>query len=107
MSGLGERGNKMGVKHGREYSDIIADLVRSIGQLSRIHEFFDMEASDWLALELSEKEDCLQTLADDIFYGLDSNPVMEVGDGVIRHDPESHVIRVHNGDNVISLIYLV
>jgi hypothetical protein len=97
----------MGVKHGREYSDILNDFVRALGQLTRIHEFFDMEASDWLALELSEKEDCLKTLADDIFYGLDSNPVMEVGDGVIRHDPENHVIRVHNSENVISLIYLV
>jgi hypothetical protein len=97
----------MGVKHGREYSDILNDLVRALGQLTRIHEFFDMEASDWLALEPSEQEDCLKTLADDIFYGLDSDPVMEVGDGVIRHDPENHVIRVHNGENVISLVYLV
>jgi hypothetical protein len=97
----------MGVKHGREYSDILNDLVRALGQLTRIHEFFDMKASDWVALEPSEQEDCLQTLADDIFYGLDSDPVMEVGDGVIRHDPENHVIRVHNGENVISLVYLV
>jgi hypothetical protein len=96
----------VGVKHGREYADIITDLVRAIGQLNNIYEFFEMDESEWLAMETSEQEECLQTLCDDIFYGLDADPVMEAGDGVIRHDPDNHVIRVYNGNNVISVIYL-
>jgi hypothetical protein len=97
----------MGVKHGREYSDIIADLVRGIGQVNNIYEFFEMDKADWLGMEPIEQQECLQTMADDIFYGLDAEPVMEVGDGIIRHDRDNHIIRVHNSDNLISVIYLV
>ncbi|MBP1994848.1 hypothetical protein [Paenibacillus eucommiae] len=97
----------MGVKHAREYAVIIDDMVRGIGQVNNVYEFFDMTEGEWLELELPEQEECLKTLADDIFYGLGSEPVMNVGDGVIRHDGDNHVIRVHDGDNLISVIYLI
>jgi hypothetical protein len=96
----------VGVKHGREYSDIITDLVRGIGQVHKIHEFFEMDEAEWLAMDSTEQQEYLQTLADDIFYGLDAEPVMAVGDGVVRHDQDNHVIRVHTGENLISVIYL-
>ena len=38
------------------------------------------------SMEEDEQEECLRTLADDIFYGLGSAPVMHVGAGSVRHD---------------------
>jgi hypothetical protein len=97
----------MGVKHGREYTDIIADLTRGLAKVKSVYEFFEMNESDWFAMEAVDQEACLRTLADDIFYGLNTEPIMHVGGGVIRHDKEHHTLRVHDGENLISVIYLI
>jgi hypothetical protein len=97
----------MGVKHGREYTDIMTDLTRGLAQVKSVYAFFEMNEEDWVGMEPSEQEDCLRTLADDVFYGLGTEPVMHVGGGVIRHDKEHHTLRVHDGENLISIVYLI
>lgn len=97
----------MGIKFGREYSDIIKDLTRAIGQVDEFYDVLEMAQEDWNELDSEQQQECLKTLTDDIFYGLGSDPSMHVGAGVVRYDPDNHIIKVHNGDNLISIIYLV
>jgi hypothetical protein len=97
----------MGIKFGREYKDIVTDFVRGIEMVNGFYELLDMSADDWEQLEPSEQEECLRTLADDIFYGLGSSPVMQIGVGSVRHDPSNHVLKVHDGEKLVSVIYLV
>ncbi|MDD9270597.1 hypothetical protein ACFPES_26430 [Paenibacillus sp. GCM10023248] len=97
----------MGIKFGREYKDIVTDFVRGIEMVNGFYELLDMSADDWEQLEPNEQEECLRTLADDIFYGLGSSPVMQIGVGSVRHDPGNHVLKVHDGEKLVSVIYLV
>ncbi|MGG1519440.1 hypothetical protein ABE504_28835 [Paenibacillus oryzisoli] len=97
----------MGIKYGREYKDIVTDFVKGIELVNGFYELLDMEANDWSALEPEEQEECLRTLADDIFYGLGSAPVMQVGAGSVRHDAANHVLKVHDGEKLVSIVYLV
>lgn len=57
----------MGIKFGREYKDIVTDFVRGIEMVDGFYELLDMSADDWQELEQDEQEECLRTLADDIF----------------------------------------
>ncbi|MEW9699287.1 hypothetical protein [Paenibacillus sp. SI8] len=97
----------MGIKFGREYKDIVADFMRGIALVDGFYDLFEMTEEEWQELSTEEQEECLRTLADDIFYGLGSAPVMEVGIGSVRHDPNNHVLKVHDGEKVVSVIYLV
>ncbi|NQX69254.1 hypothetical protein HQN90_24275 [Paenibacillus alba] len=97
----------MGVKFGREYKDIVTDFVRGIEMVNGFYEFLEMDADDWQALDKDEQEECLRTLADDIFYALGSTPVIQVGAGSVRHDASNHVLKVHDGEKLVSVIYLV
>lgn len=97
----------MGIKFGREYKDIVTDFVRGIEMVDGFYELLDMSADDWQELEQEEQEECLRTLADDIFYGLGNSPVMQIGAGSVRHDPGNHVLKVHDGEKLVSVIYLV
>ncbi|OAS15533.1 hypothetical protein [Paenibacillus oryzisoli] len=97
----------MGIKFGREYKDIVTDFVRGIEMVNGFYELLEMSAEDWQELDESEQEECLRTLADDIFYGLGSTPVMQVGAGSVRHDAGNHVLKVHDGEKLVSVIYLV
>ncbi|MCY9661499.1 hypothetical protein P5G65_20380 [Paenibacillus chondroitinus] len=97
----------MGIKFGREYKDIVTDFVRGIAMVNGFYELLEMSADDWEELEPEEQEECLRTLADDIFYGLGNSPVMHVGAGSVRHDPSNHVLKVHDGEKLVSVIYLV
>ncbi|UJF33592.1 hypothetical protein [Paenibacillus hexagrammi] len=97
----------MGIKYGREYKDIVNDFMRGIALVDGCYDLFEMSEEEWLELEPEEQEECLRTLADDIFYGLGSTPVMQVGIGSVRHDPDNHVIKVHDGEKLVSVIYLV
>ncbi|MNH95171.1 hypothetical protein D3C73_478060 [compost metagenome] len=97
----------MGIKFGREYEDIIVDLKQALTMVDGFYDLFEMTLEDWSELDDEQQKECLQTLADDIFYGLGSDPEMNIGSGLLRHDPSRHVIQVHNGDNLVSVIYLV
>ncbi|OCT16169.1 hypothetical protein A8709_01620 [Paenibacillus pectinilyticus] len=97
----------MGIKFGREYKDIVTDFVRGIELVNGFYELLEMSAEDWQELDTEDQEQCLRTLADDIFYGLGSSPVMNVGAGSVRHDASNHVLKVHDGEKLVSVIYLV
>ncbi len=97
----------MGVKYNREYQDILSDFSRAIAAISDCHELFEMSAEDWLELTDEEREEIIQTLADDLFYGLGSDKRMTIGSGVVEYDSKSHVIKVTAIPQVTQIVRLI
>lgn len=97
----------MGVKFGREYNDIVDDLTTAIGQIKNSYDFFEMTEEDWNGLDQEEQTECLKTLADDVFFALGTNPRIQVGQGFLMYEKVKHIIKVNQGDNLITIVNLV
>ncbi|MFD1957120.1 hypothetical protein ACFSL6_23865 [Paenibacillus thailandensis] len=97
----------MGVRHAREYSDILKDLTEAVSTITRSFTFFDMEQEEWEALGSSERKEVMEALADDVFYGLGEEPSIAVGDGLVTYHPKLHIIEVTQGDNVHRVVRLI
>ena len=97
----------MGVKFGREYNEILRDLTEAISQVDRVYECLYMDGEAWNALAAKDREECMRTLADDLFYGLGGEPIIPVGKGKIYYNKRKHIIAVDNGENRIDIIYLI
>lgn len=97
----------MGVKHGREYEEILRELTTAVGQIADSYLFFEMESDEWWALGQVEQHEVNEALAEDLFYALSENPVITVGSGVIIHDPEHHRINILIGEEEITVVSLV
>lgn len=96
----------MGVKYGREYEDIITELVKALESLEGINEFFSMDDAEWTSLETDERMDCIKTLADDVIYALGDDKSFAVGKGHLVYDNEHHIIKVFDGPKV-TIINLI
>lgn len=96
----------MGVKFGREYNDIVNDLTTAIGQIRDCYDFFEMSEEDWTDMSSDEQAECLKTLADDVFFALGSDSTIQVGQGLLVYEKSKHIIKVDQGENIISLIQL-
>lgn len=97
----------MGIKYAREYKKIIDELTSAIQQIDGFYEFFEMSKEDWNLMDNSEKKECAKTLADDIFYGLGEEPILEVGQGSITYHKDISVIEVFNKNTAIVTVSLV
>lgn len=97
----------MGVRFNREYRDIVSDLGAALGQIDNCFETFEMERDDWENLNREEQIEFLRTLADDIFYGLGSEPSIAVGEGRVQYDSSNHMIRVWTDSHIVHLIKLI
>ncbi|CDN45328.1 Uncharacterized protein BN871_HD_00050 [Paenibacillus sp. P22] len=84
----------MGVKHAREYKEILEDLTVAVSAIRDSYSFFDMSQEDWSELGDQEKHEVMEALADDVFYGLGEEPILHVGEGVVAYKPKFHVIEV-------------
>ncbi|GAA0138152.1 hypothetical protein YSY43_49930 [Paenibacillus sp. YSY-4.3] len=97
----------MGVKHGREYEFILAEFTEAVGRIPDCYVFFEMEPDEWKGLSKEEKHEVLEALAEDLFFGLGSEPVITVGSGVVIYDPEAHRINVLIGEEELTSVKLV
>lgn len=97
----------MGVKHGRDYEYILKDLTEAIGRIHDSYLFFEMEPLEWEALDQEAKNEVLEALAEDLFYGLGSEPAIEVGSAVVIHDAEAHRINFLIGDEELTSVSLI
>lgn len=97
----------MGVKHGRDYEYILKDLTAAIGRIQDSYLFFEMEPLEWEALDQEAKHEVLEALAEDLFFGLGSEPVIEVGSAVVIHDAETHRINFLIGDEELTSVSLI
>ncbi|WP_025723778.1 hypothetical protein [Paenibacillus polymyxa] len=97
----------MGVKHGREYEQILNDLTEAVGRIPDSYEFFEMEAEDWDRLDPAGRQEVNEALAEDLFYALGTEPVITVGSGVVIYEPEQHRIYVLIGDEELTSVPLI
>jgi len=97
----------MGVKFAREYKEIIEELTDALLEVEGSYEFLEMTALDWKELAAAERRECIRTMADDVFYGLGTEPTLMLGSGRVAYDAGSHRIQVSDGGKVTRLIVLV
>jgi hypothetical protein len=97
----------MGVRHAREYADILKDLTAAVAEIEESYTFFEMEQEEWEALHEEDRHEVMEALADDVFFGLGEDPVIKVGQGVITHNSKFHIIEVSQGDKVTQIIRLI
>ncbi|MCR2807842.1 hypothetical protein [Paenibacillus soyae] len=97
----------MGVRHAREYADILNELTDAVGKIEESYTFFEMEPEEWEALGAEDRREVMEALADDVFYGLGEHAQIEVGGGAVIYNSKHHVIEVSQGDNVIQIVRLI
>lgn len=97
----------MGVKHAREYVEILAELTEAVGAIDNSYEFFEMSQEDWGSLGDGERKEVMEALADDVFYGLGEQETIQVGSGIITHRPKFHVIEVAVDGTEVRIVRLV
>lgn len=97
----------MGVKHGRDYEYILADFTEAVGRIPDCYVFFEMEPAEWEGLSAEERHEVLEALAEDLFFGLGSEPVIAVGSAVVIYDPEVHRINVLIGEEELTSVKLI
>ncbi|UVI30417.1 hypothetical protein [Paenibacillus spongiae] len=97
----------MGVKHAREYKDILEELKEAIGSIDDGYRFFDMESDEWEALAEPERMDVMEALADDVFYGLGVEPIIKVGGGMVAYRQKHHCIEVSVDGRESRIIRLI
>ncbi|MBD2845485.1 hypothetical protein IDH44_09820 [Paenibacillus sp. IB182496] len=96
----------MGVRHGREYREILDELCEAVGAIPNSYLFFEMAEEDWHALEEPERKEVMEALADDVFYGLGEQPSIRVGEGQVTYHPKFHIIEVAVDDKESRIVRL-
>ncbi len=98
----------MGVKFKREYEEIVIELISVIHNLTDYLDLLEINQLQWSELDNEQQEECLRTLADDVFYSLGTEPELQIGDDVIVYDPIKHTIQAeYRGDQKIRIIHLI
>lgn len=96
----------MGVKHARDYAEILKDLMAAVAEIPDSYEFFEMTSEEWERLGEEEKQEVLEALADDVFYGLGVDKIIQVGSAEVTYDPNFHIIDVSMGDKILAIVRL-
>ncbi|MDO3413151.1 hypothetical protein QWJ34_25590 [Saccharibacillus sp. CPCC 101409] len=97
----------MGVKHGRDYGEILQDLTKAVSLIEDSYLFFEMEAEDWERLGPEDRLEVHEALAEDLFYALGTQPSIDVGSAVVIHDPALHRINILIGEKQMTFVPLV
>ncbi|SEO79815.1 hypothetical protein SAMN05518847_11126 [Paenibacillus sp. OV219] len=97
----------MGVKHAREYVDILGELKEALNSIGDGYLFFEMETADWEQLEEPQRLELMEALADDVFYALGEDPVIHVGGGIVTYRPKHHIIEVSVDEKESRIIRLI
>lgn len=97
----------MGVKHGRDYEFILADLTKAVGRISDSYLFFEMEPSEWEELSEADREEVHEALAEDLFFALGTEPMLEVGSAIVIYDAEGHRINFLIGETELTTVTLI
>ncbi|MFE4714614.1 MULTISPECIES: hypothetical protein [Paenibacillus] len=97
----------MGVKHGRDYAEILNELTEAASRITDGFLFFEMDPEEWQELPQESKLEVWEALAEDLFYALGNEPVIEVGSGVVIYDKDTHRINILLGDEDLASVVLV
>ncbi|HOB90689.1 MAG: hypothetical protein WBH35_04655 [Bacillota bacterium] len=96
----------MGVRFARRYCDITRDLSNALQGIRDVYAFTDMPADCWHDMTAFDRQECILTLADDVFYALGAVPMLRVGTGWVRYDGRRHVIVVTSEPGYTQIIGL-
>lgn len=96
----------MSIRYTRDYDKILDDLSRAIATIPRFYEMFEMNVTEWTALSQNDKDVCLRTLADDVFYVLGADPSAPVGPGLAEYDAGHGVIKITAGPQLTHVVSL-
>jgi hypothetical protein len=96
----------MAISYTRAYDHILDDLSRALSTVPQFYEAFEMETNDWESLSKDEREVCIRTLADDLFYVLGTETSTEVGSGTAEYDASHSVIKITANPQLVHLISL-
>ncbi|GGO09798.1 hypothetical protein [Saccharibacillus kuerlensis] len=97
----------MGVKHGRDYGDILQDLTKAVSLIPDSYLFFEMDSEDWERLGTEDRLEVHEALAEDLFYALGTRPSIEVGSAIVIHDTDLHRINILIGEKQMTFVALV
>lgn len=97
----------MGVKHGREYEDILTDLTTALDLIPDCYLFFQMPPEEWAGLQPNERREVQEALAEDLFYALGSEPSIQVGSGVVIYAADTHRIDILIGETEMTFVPLI
>jgi hypothetical protein len=96
----------MAVRYRREYDLIIGEMVDALKHLEGYFEFLGLGSKEWDALGVEIQDECLKTMSHDIIYGLGTEPVIYVGRGSIKYEPDLAEIRIFDGDRAVYVVRL-
>lgn len=96
----------MAVRYRREYDLIIGEMVDALKHLEGYFEFLGLGSKEWDALGVEIQDECLKTMSHDIIYGLGTEPVIYVGRGSIKYEPDLAQIRIFDGDSAVYVVRL-
>ncbi|HCW03279.1 MAG TPA: hypothetical protein DGK91_01310 [Clostridium sp.] len=96
----------MSLKFSREYKRIIDELASALLVIEDIYSFLNMEKNIWEKFQDEERKELIKTLADDIFYGLGQEPLMEIGEDKVQYSKEKNEIYIISKDNIIKTVKL-
>ncbi|HBG75406.1 hypothetical protein QBE55_05020 [Eubacteriales bacterium mix99] len=96
----------MGVRFGREYSDIVQEVAVALENIDGLNDFLNMDAEQWHSLDAKDRWEYIRTISDDVFYALGQDPTLTIGSGYAEYDAKRHVLKVYDGSKVtiVSLI---
>jgi hypothetical protein len=97
---------KVGVQFARDYVDIVDDLSQALLLVNKNYEFIGMSAGDWERLTSRQKQNCLQTMADDVIYALGRQPRLRFGESTVSYEHQVQAIMVNGTDDVTHVIHL-
>lgn len=97
----------MGVRHGREYEQILKEMTEAVGRISDCYIFFEMEAEEWETLSEPERTEVQEALAEDLFFALGTEPVLAVGSAEVIYDAQGHQIVFMAGGKELTAVALV
>jgi len=97
----------MAISYSRDYNLILDDLSRAIATIPKFYEAFEMDRASWTALDEEDKNICLRTLADDVFYVLGGSAASTaVSSGTAEYDPGHGIIKITADPGLIHVVTL-
>jgi hypothetical protein len=96
----------MAIRYSRDYDRILDDLANALATVPQFYEAFEMDSSDWDSLSKDERDVCVRTLADDLFYVLGSEPSTDVGLGKAEYDASHGRIKIFAGSGLVHVVSL-
>lgn len=97
---------RVAIRYARPYDEILDELSQAIEDIPDFYETFEMTAGEWEELDKAERDVCIRTLADDMFYVLGSSSHAEAGSGKLEYDKARGIIKVTASPQLVHFVAL-